>query len=297
METDLVRAQLDRMLASATFTGAVRHSRLLRYVVERTLAGEGDQLKEYVLGVEVFDRPSSYDPRLDTIVRVEARRLRARLDEYYGGPGAFDPVTISIPRGSYMPEFLVRGTSEAPLAAPALSHPSPSSTTHRRARVPIWLVLIAGALVVAAAGVLLMPGRPPAAQAAAGPGIAVLPFDTYTTQADVARTAAAFTDAVTSDLAALGTVSVASRTTTRQYETERPTTPAIREALGVDFLLEGTLTVSQDTLKVVMRLVDAERDRKVWVREYQESAADLESLSRRIAREAATAAVTYIPRQ
>ena len=77
-----VRAELDRIFASKGFGGAGRLSRLLRYVVDRTLAGESDQLKEYVVGVEVFDRDASYDPRLDSIVRVEAGRLRSRLDEF-----------------------------------------------------------------------------------------------------------------------------------------------------------------------------------------------------------------------
>ena len=77
-----VRAALDHVLASQTFVNSGRLSRMLRFVVERTLDGQGDQLKEYLLGVEVFDRPSEYDPRLDSIVRVEARRLRAKLSEY-----------------------------------------------------------------------------------------------------------------------------------------------------------------------------------------------------------------------
>ncbi|HEY3516370.1 MAG TPA: adenylate cyclase, partial [Gammaproteobacteria bacterium] len=78
---DDVRRQLDRLLASAGFANAGRMSRFLKFVVEKTLAGEGERLKEYVIGVEVFDRDASYDPRLDSIVRVEAARLRAKLAE------------------------------------------------------------------------------------------------------------------------------------------------------------------------------------------------------------------------
>src|SRR5829696_5413812 len=83
-----VRAELDRILASKGFASAGRLSKLLRYVVDKTLAGETDQLKEYAVGVEVFERDGNYDPRLDSIVRVEAGRLRSRLDEYYNGEGA-----------------------------------------------------------------------------------------------------------------------------------------------------------------------------------------------------------------
>ena len=80
---DAVRRQLDRLLASAGFANAGRMSRFLKFVVEKTLVGEGERLKEYVIGVEVFDRDANYDPRVDAIVRVEAARLRTKLAEYY----------------------------------------------------------------------------------------------------------------------------------------------------------------------------------------------------------------------
>ena len=65
--------------------------RFLRLAVERALAGQADELKEYLIGVEVFDRKASYDPRVDPIVRVEARRLRAKLKAYYEGDGCCRP--------------------------------------------------------------------------------------------------------------------------------------------------------------------------------------------------------------
>jgi hypothetical protein len=77
-----IRAELERILASKGFATAGRLSRLLRYVVDQTIAGEADRLKEYAVGVEVFDRDASYDTRLDSIVRVEAGRLRRRRGAY-----------------------------------------------------------------------------------------------------------------------------------------------------------------------------------------------------------------------
>ena len=100
-----VRAALGRILASPLFSGAERLSRFLRFAVEQVLDGHGDRLKEYVLGVEVFDRDERYDPRLDSIVRVEARRLRSKLAEYYASEGAADPIVIELPKGSYVPRF------------------------------------------------------------------------------------------------------------------------------------------------------------------------------------------------
>ncbi len=100
-----VQAELERVLSSRGFASAGRLSRLLRHAVEKTLAGETDQLKEYSVGMEVFDRDDKYDPRVDSIVRVEAGRLRSRLDEYYSGEGAADPIRISLPRGAYVAQF------------------------------------------------------------------------------------------------------------------------------------------------------------------------------------------------
>ena len=100
---DDVRRQLDRLLASTVFANAGRMSRFLKFVVEQTLAGEGERLKEYVIGVEVFDRDANYDPRLDAIVRVEAARLRTKLAEYYAGEGRSDAVVLSLPKGGYAP--------------------------------------------------------------------------------------------------------------------------------------------------------------------------------------------------
>ncbi len=91
------------------FAGAPRLSSLLRYVVEETLSNRADGLKEYALGVAVLGRSSSFDPRLDSIVRVEASKLRARLVSYYKGDGADDPILVELRPGSYIPRFTVRG--------------------------------------------------------------------------------------------------------------------------------------------------------------------------------------------
>src|SRR5271155_5325397 len=94
-----IRRQLEGILASAGFAKKDRLSRFLRFVVERKLAGRPHELKETVIGVEVFERPANYNPKQDAIVRTEAGRLRARLGEYYLAEGANDPLVIEIPRG------------------------------------------------------------------------------------------------------------------------------------------------------------------------------------------------------
>src|SRR5436189_1068805 len=99
-----VAAHLEKILSSQSFGNGTQASRLLRFVVERTLEGRADEIKESVLGVEVFGRPS-FDPRTDPIARVEASRLRQRLASYYQSEGRQDAVRIILPKGSYVPIF------------------------------------------------------------------------------------------------------------------------------------------------------------------------------------------------
>jgi hypothetical protein len=112
---DEVRAQIERILRSRTLSGSDQLRRLLRLVVERTLSGQPELLKEYSLGLEVFQRPPDYDPKVDPIVRVQAGRLRSKLVEYYASEGAHDSVIIQIPKGAYVPVFNARNA-----AAPTL---------------------------------------------------------------------------------------------------------------------------------------------------------------------------------
>ena len=101
-----VLSQLDKILASPDFERAGRMKRFLRFVVERSLEGRAQGLKEYTIAVEVFERDESFDPTTSALVRVEAGRLRRTLKQYYLTHGRDDGVTIEIPRGGYVPRFL-----------------------------------------------------------------------------------------------------------------------------------------------------------------------------------------------
>jgi tetratricopeptide (TPR) repeat protein len=100
-----VIAALDRLLASTSFARSSRLAAFLRFIVEERLSGSETPLKEYILGVQVFDRDPNYDPRIDPIVRVQARQLRFKLREYYETAGRADPIRIEMPKGSYLPEI------------------------------------------------------------------------------------------------------------------------------------------------------------------------------------------------
>jgi eukaryotic-like serine/threonine-protein kinase len=113
-EAVAVRAELDTVLASPAFASPERLRRFLRYLVERALAGQAGELKEYAIGLDVFDRDASYDPRVDSTVRVHAGKLRDRLREYYLSAGKESPVRIDIPKGTYAPVFAFPGTPKPP---------------------------------------------------------------------------------------------------------------------------------------------------------------------------------------
>jgi serine/threonine-protein kinase len=110
LAADGIRRQLTRILGSQAFAHAPMLRRLLQHLVEHTLSG-AQELKEYAVGVDVFDRGSAFDPRTDTIVRVQARRLRAKLDEYYRSEGAADAVLIVLPKGRYLVEYRAAAAS------------------------------------------------------------------------------------------------------------------------------------------------------------------------------------------
>jgi TolB-like protein/tetratricopeptide (TPR) repeat protein len=114
-----VREELARLLASDALINSPRLSTFLRMTVEATLAGQGDTLKEFSIGHDVFDRGSDYDPRTDSIVRVEALRLRRKLNEYYDGAGSDNPVLISFHPGSYVPKFGRRRHMQPPAESSA----------------------------------------------------------------------------------------------------------------------------------------------------------------------------------
>jgi len=153
-----VREELSRILACHEFRASKRSQDFLRYVVENTLQGHGDMLKERTIGIEVFGRPTSYDPSDDATVRVKAGEVRKRLGLYYSDQGSRNPLRIELPSGTYIPEF--HAVSAPPSAAPTpgsetrpASPPLPLSPFARPSAVTPRRIALAG-LVVAAAAVL-----------------------------------------------------------------------------------------------------------------------------------------------
>jgi len=153
-------AALDRLTAWSEMARSPQLTRFLDYIVNRRLDGDAQSIKAYSIAVDVFGRPPDFDPQADPIVRVQARRLRALLDQYYRGPGAEESVRILLPIGRYVPDFIEvePAQSAASLSAPALLDPDldlspipPAGRVTPRGHVTVsWFVLLVIALAVAA---------------------------------------------------------------------------------------------------------------------------------------------------
>jgi TolB-like protein len=278
IEPALVRATLERILASRTFAGAERLSRFLRFIVERTLDGGGTEVKEYVLGVEVFDRTDAFDPRLDTIVRVEARRLRARLAEYYREEGASDPLIVDLPKGAYVPSFSRRVEA----ARPADAQGQVEAMSARLVPAAIGLLLIVAAGLAWTWRSAPRPPGPPVA-------IAVLPLVNHSGDPRQDTLAARLTDGIITELARVPAVAVRSRTSVLQYKDARRPLREIARGLGVTVVMEGGVVAENGDVKVDVRLVDATEDRKFWVDTFVGRQKDIRALERRVAQAAAYA--------
>ncbi len=109
-----VNEQLDRILSAEIFQNSKTLTQFLRFVVEETLQGRARDLKEYTIAVKVLAKKSGFNPQADPVVRIHAGRLRRNLNEYYIGAGKDDEIVISIPKGTYIPEFNSRSVSGSP---------------------------------------------------------------------------------------------------------------------------------------------------------------------------------------
>ena len=143
-----VRAHLTELLRSQAFASSPRLRQFLTFIVERTLEGDEDGLKEYVIATTVYGRDVTYDPQIDSTVRVEASRLRKRLQEFYENEGRNSTLEIQLPKGRYVPVFAERRAVETPLpeVAPATEPELPVAAPRASNRSAAWLSILASVL-------------------------------------------------------------------------------------------------------------------------------------------------------
>ncbi len=144
-ELDLNRVQIQRIVASKAFKTSEVHRHLFNYLAEKSLAGEAQNLKEYTVGLDVFSKPPSYDPRQESVVRMHVARLRQKLAEYYRTEGADDPVIIDLPKGGFALTFEPRPAAPIPPVVEA----QPVALPDPRRGFSLRELTLAGSLLVA----------------------------------------------------------------------------------------------------------------------------------------------------
>jgi hypothetical protein len=154
-ELDSAREQVDRILASDTLRGSEVLRRLFRFLADKTFSGQGDQLKEYSVGLDALGKTPTYDPRQDAAVRLQASRLRQKLEEYYRGEGANDSLTIELPRGKFKIVWRQKETAGPPSAHTLLPepviHPLESASLAKWRRLAVGFAFISAILVCVSA--------------------------------------------------------------------------------------------------------------------------------------------------
>ena len=235
-----IREQLERVLASRQFSAAEGARKFLRFVVEEALAGRADRLKEYTLAVEVLGRPESFDTKTNPAVRVEAGRLRQRLEHYYLTQGREDPVLIELPRGGYVPAF---GNNNDVLHL----HEHLAEARAARSGGPVPEPITAS-----------LPG---------GPAIAVLPFESVGGPAD-ARFADGITIEILTALSQFHEFQVLGRNTVFRHRGETDAV-RLRNELGARYVLTGTVQRSDSLVRVHAELLSGADGKVLWAERYE----------------------------
>ncbi len=244
--SEAIRAQLERILQNAEFRASDKQRKFLSFVVNETLAGRASQLKGYTVAVAVYERAETFDPQVDPIVRVEAGRLRRNLAHYYLTAGKNDPVRIEIPKGGYVPTF-----QGAPI-------PPSGAQTHTSERED---------------------GAP-----ATGPSIAVMPLLNLTGDEDQDYFGDGLTEELTAEFARYQEFRVIAAQSTMRFKGRKVDPKEIGRALGVRFLLAGSIRKDLKTVKIAIRLIDTSTTAQIWGESYRRdlTAADLIALQEEI---------------
>jgi len=274
LSQEVVHAQVERICDSAAFSRSPRLQRLLRYLALESAAGRADGLKEYAVGVAVFDRGGGFDPRLDPIVRVEVRRLRAKLAAYYESQGSSDAVRIEVPTGGYEAFFReAPPLASAPADAPALAEPTwaggSNAGARRLAAVGAVLVIVAavGGLWGRSRGAAPPPAGPPAA-AGRPASIAVLPLAPIGADPLVAAFSDGLTQDIITQLAGVRGLRIIARTSVNRYRGSPVPIRVIAGELGVQVVLEGSVRREGGRIRITAQLIDGASERHLWARSY-----------------------------
>ena len=245
---DSVHQQLHRVLKSRIFSRSKELCRFLQFAVEQKLRNRSVRLKEYLIGVTVFDRGETFNPGTDPIVRVQARRLRSKLSLYYETDGRADSVVIELPCGGYVPVFRFR-TPGAPQAVRTSAPINATRAEPRRSLVVLPFVNI-------------------------GPG-------------ENERFSDGLTEELTHVLSRDTDLRVMSRTSAFHFKGKTDDIRSIGERLGVDALVEGSVRSEGNRLRVSAGLIDVADGGLLWSEVYERTTDQIFAVQENISAEIA----------
>ena len=228
-----IREQLVRILNSGPFHQSQRRQQFLEYLVNETLAGRGERLKAYNVALEVFDRPETFDPVTDPLVRIEAARLRDKLREYYGTDGKGDPIRIDLPKGTYTPQIEFRHED-----APQIAREKGSPTHEVSSTVP---------------------------------SVAVFPFDDLNADQKLGYLGEGVAEDIITALSQFPDLVVVARSSSFTYKDKALDVRQVGKELGVDYVVEGSVRKDGDKLRIVSQLIDTKNGEHLWAERFDRS--------------------------
>jgi TolB-like protein/Tfp pilus assembly protein PilF len=272
IQAEVVERHLQRVLASPGFVRNERMSRFLRFIVERQLSGRESELKESLIGIEVFGRKPGFDPQQDSTVRSEAARLRARLAEYYASEVRNDALVIELPKGGYVPRFRL---AEGP--------PSPAPQTidrpkWRSRRWPVVAVLGGLGVVFAVVGWWRWQNAGEPIQ------IAVLPLTNLSQDPAEDYLADGITDELIRNLSIIDGLAVRSQTSSFVFKGKAQNVRDAAKQLNVDYILEGNTFRADQQLRINVQLIRVRDDFPVWSGRYDREVADIVAIQDEVSR-------------
>jgi adenylate cyclase len=227
----LIRTELERILSSKTFKQSYILSNFLRYVVIETIEDHCNEIKEYSIAVKALGKPDDFNPQLDAVVRIHAGRLRRCLHLYYSEEGINNPMTISLPKGTYIPQFILRDNLEiAPLLLQLEEFTVGNLVIHK---------------------------------------VAVLPFSNLSVQPEAHFVVERFCEQLSSDLAAFREISMVSYFSTSKYRVHDVDVRQVGKELNASFLVTGSIYHDKKRLRVSVQLVSTESGLQLWTKTFE----------------------------
>lgn len=278
-DVDEIRQHLRRVNGSPEFAPTPRLARFLSYIVETAVAGETDRIKESLIAVEVYGRRPDYNPQIDSTVRVEAGRLRARLSQYYASSGAGDRVRIQVPKGGYVPVFetVAPYTEAVPGPEAPLVPPKPPARAIGRRRVGI------AAAFFGIVGIAFGLTRYRSGKELPIDSVAVLPFVSLDSGAATERFSDALTEEVTT---AMGRSSaglrVAGRSTMARYRQASVDVRRVGKEHHVRAVVEGSVRRESGRVIVTAQLIDTTNGYQLWADRFESDAGDVAGAQSRV---------------